>query len=112
MKKPVILVDPLPRTLDLIMLPPVRARLEALGRVVLSEDRPMADDMVDGLLPETALLIGQTAMPRERIDRARLLKAIINVETNFLPNIDYGRCQERGIGSARRISRSCADCVP
>ena len=97
MADPVILVDPLPRTLDLIMEPPVRRRLEALGRVVVSEDRPMPDETVEELLPETILLIGQTAMGRDRLDRAGKLKAIINVETNFLPNIDYVRCQERGI---------------
>jgi len=36
-------------------------------------------------------------MPTERLDRARKLKAIINVETNFLPNIDYESCFARGI---------------
>jgi phosphoglycerate dehydrogenase-like enzyme len=97
MSPSVILVDPLPRTLDLIMTPPVRRRLEALGRVVASEDRPMPDETVDELLPDTAILIGQTAMSRERLDRAKGLRAIINVETNFLPNVDYQRCQERGI---------------
>src|SRR4051794_24479483 len=97
MTEPVILVDPLPRTLELIMKPDVRRRLEALGRLVISEDRPMPDEMVDSLIPETAILIGQTAMPRDRIDRASRLKAIFNVETNLLPNIDYTRCHERGI---------------
>jgi phosphoglycerate dehydrogenase-like enzyme len=97
MGEPVILVDPLPRTLDLIMEPSVRRRLEALGRLELSEEQPMTDERVDRLLPDTALLIGQTAMPRGRLDRAANLKAIFNVETNFLPNIDYDRCQERGI---------------
>ncbi len=97
MSAPVILVDPLPRTLDLIMEPDVRARLERLGRVVLSEDKPMDDATIDALLPETALIFGQTAMPAERIARAPKLKAIINVETNFLPNVDYEACQTRGI---------------
>ena len=97
MSAPVILVDPLPRTLDLIMEPEVRARLERLGRVVLSEDKPMDDATIDALLPETALIFGQTAMPAERIARAPKLKAIINVETNFLPNVDYEACQTRGI---------------
>jgi phosphoglycerate dehydrogenase-like enzyme len=97
MSDPVILVDPLPRTLDLIMEPPVRRRLEKLGRIVVSEDRPMPDEVVEAHLPDTAILIGQTAMPRARLDRAPNLKAIVNVETNFLPNIDYQRCQERGI---------------
>src|SRR5919109_2983442 len=95
--RPLILIDPLPRTLDVICEPDVRKRLEALGRLVVSEDRQMPDEMVDRLLPEASILIGQTAMPKERLDRAPKLKAIFNVETNFLPNIDYDLCQQRNI---------------
>jgi phosphoglycerate dehydrogenase-like enzyme len=94
---PLILVDPLPRTLDVICEPDVRKRLEALGKLVVSEDKKMPDAEVDRLLPETAILIGQTAMPKQRLDRAPKLKAIFNVETNFLPNIDYRACQARGV---------------
>lgn len=97
MAKPVILVDPLPRTLDLIMEPSVRARLENLGRLIVAEDKPMADDVIEAHLPETVLVIGQTSLPRERLDRAPKLRGIINVETNLLPNIDYQACQERGV---------------
>lgn len=97
MTKNIILVDPLPRTLDLIMRPEVRARLETLGELVISEDKPMDDAIVERNLPDTVLLIGQTAMPKERLDRAPKLKGIFNVETNFLPNIDYQACVERGI---------------
>lgn len=95
--RPLILVDPLPRTLDVICAPDMRRRLDALGRLVISEDKPMADAEVDRLLPETEILIGQTAMPKARLDRAPKLKAIFNVETNFLPNIDYREAQARGI---------------
>lgn len=94
---PLILVDPLPRTLDAICDPSTRRRLEALGRLEVFESAPAPDDVVDRLLPETVLLIGQTAMPRERLDRAPKLRAIFNVETNFLPNIDYEACRQRGI---------------
>jgi len=97
MAKPLILVDPLPRTLALICDADTRARLERLGRLVVSEDRQMSDEDVDRLLPDTEIIIGQTAMPRERLVRARRLKAIFNVETNFLPNVDYQACQERGV---------------
>ncbi len=97
MAEPIILVDPLPRTLDLIMQPDVRARLERLGRLVISEDGPMPGSIVEEHLPETALILGQTALPRERLDQAPKLKGVINVETNLLPNIDYLCCQERGI---------------
>ena len=95
--QPLVLIDPLPRTLDAICDAETRRRLEALGRLVISENRPMPDDEVERLLPEVDILIGQTPMPRARLDRASKLKAIFNVETNFLPNIDYQRCQERGI---------------
>ena len=54
----------------------------------------MADEEVERLLPEVVLLIGQTAMPRARLERAPRLKAIFNVETNLLPNVD---CQERNV---------------
>ncbi|MRG54579.1 hydroxyacid dehydrogenase [Phyllobacterium sp. SYP-B3895] len=97
MSRNIILVDPLPRTLVQIMEPSVRARLEALGEVVISEDHPMDDAQIEELLPHTVLIFGQTAMPKERLDRAQKLKAIINVETNLLPNIDYQVCTERGI---------------
>jgi phosphoglycerate dehydrogenase-like enzyme len=94
---PIILVDPLPRTLALIMEPEVRARLERLGRLVISEETPMPDHVIEAHLPDAALIIGQTSLPRERLDRAPKLKGVINVETNLLPNVDYQRCQERGV---------------
>ena len=97
METPLILIDPLPRTLDLICDAEIRQRLEKLGRLVVSEDRSMPNDMVEKYLPDASLLIGQTAMPRERLDRAPKLRAIFNVEGNFLPNVDYQACAERGI---------------
>jgi len=97
MSRNIILVDPLPRTLDLIMEPSVRARLEALGEVIVSEDRQMPAEEVERYLPDTVLIFGQTDMLRERLDRAPRLKAIINVESNFLPNVDYQACVERGL---------------
>ena len=97
MDRPLIIVDPLPRKLDEICDPETRARLERLGRLVVSEQAPMDDRTVDDLIPVASLLIGQTAMPTERLERAVHLKAIFNVETNFLSNIDYRMCQARGI---------------
>jgi phosphoglycerate dehydrogenase-like enzyme len=43
------------------------------------------------------LLIGQSDMPKARLDRAPKLRAIINVETNFLQNVDYETCFARGV---------------
>lgn len=43
--RPLILVDPLPRTLNLICGPEVRRRPEALGRLVVSEGKAMPDEI-------------------------------------------------------------------
>jgi len=92
-----ILVDPLPRTLDMICDAPTRARLERLGRLVIHEDGPMPDDLVDATLPETVAILGQTAIDAARLARAPHLRAIVNVEGNFLPNVDYEACLARGV---------------
>jgi hypothetical protein len=59
--------------------------------------RPHAGRPLRILSPRMALLIGQSDMPKSRLDRAPKLRAIINVETNFLQNVDYDACFERGI---------------
>jgi phosphoglycerate dehydrogenase-like enzyme len=95
--RPLILVDPLPRTLPMICAPEVRARLEALGRLEVSDAAPMDAARVDALLPEAVALIGQTDLPADRIARAERLRVVINVEGNFLPNVDYAACRARGV---------------
>ena len=48
-------------------------------------------------LPNAVAVLGQSAMPRERLDRAPHLRLIVNIEGNFLPNIDYEECHRRNI---------------
>src|SRR3954447_20037150 len=74
-----------------------RARLDALGRLVVHEDGPMPDAMVEEHLPEAVAIVGQTAMPADRLARAPRLRAIVNVEGNFLPNVDYTAALDRGV---------------
>jgi phosphoglycerate dehydrogenase-like enzyme len=98
MSRAVILVDPQPRGLNEIFDAETRARFESLGDLVIHEGPGrMPADRLERLLPEAELLIGQTDMPRARLDRAKKLRAIINVETNFLQNVDYEACFERGV---------------
>ena len=97
MKKPLILVDPLPRTLDLIFDRDTRGKLESLGRLVISEDKPMPAEMIEQHLPEVEIVLGQTRMHADRLRRAPKLRAIIDVETNFTDAIDYDYCFEHGI---------------
>ncbi|MFA4944294.1 MAG: hydroxyacid dehydrogenase [Lentisphaeria bacterium] len=95
--KPLILLDPHPRPVDLIFDAATKARLEGLGRVIWQDGAPAPAAQIDRHLPEAVILIGQSPMPKERLDRAPKLKAIFNVESNFLPNVDYGECHRRGI---------------
>ena len=98
LSKPLILVDPQPRGLAEIFDPEMRARFEALGELVVHKGAGrMPAEILERHLPAAELLIGQTDMPKERLDRAKNLRAIINVETNFLQNVDYETCFQRGI---------------
>lgn len=94
---PIILLDPHPRSLDLIFSSQDKARLEQLGRVIWHEGSPAPDTLIDQHLPNTVAIIGQTSLPRERLDRAPHLRMIANVESNFLPNVDYLECHRRNI---------------
>jgi len=98
MSRPLIVIDPQPRALNETFEPKVWERLESLGELAIHEGSGrMPAERFESCLPEMALLIGQSDMPKARLDRARKLSAIINVETNFLQNVDYETCFERGI---------------
>ena len=97
MSKPKILIDPQPRTVDLIFDAETHRRLSAIADLTVFDAGPMPVDMLEKALPEADILIGQTDLPQERLERAPKLRAIFNVEGNFLPNIDYDYCFSRGI---------------
>jgi phosphoglycerate dehydrogenase-like enzyme len=92
-----ILVDPYPRTLDQIFSSGSRTRLEALGNVVWHDGPPAPDALVEEALADAVAIVGQTTLPRDRVGRAPRLRAVMNVEGNFLPNVDYAACFARGI---------------
>jgi phosphoglycerate dehydrogenase-like enzyme len=54
-------------------------------------------DRLDDLLPDSFAVVGQPDLPRERLERAPRLRAVLNVEGNFYPNVDYDACFERGV---------------
>ena len=98
MAKPLIVIDPQPRGLDEIFSPELWRRLREAGDLIVHEGSGrMPTETFEAALPEMALLIGQSDMPKARLDRAPKLKGIINVETNFLQNVDYEACFQRGV---------------
>ena len=95
--KPKAIVDPHPRTLELLFNPRDLVRLKSLLSMTVWEGSRMPAETVDEHLSSASVVIGQTDLPRQRLERAKKLKAIINVEGNFQPNVDYDSCFERGI---------------
>jgi phosphoglycerate dehydrogenase-like enzyme len=93
----VIILDPYPRYSNVIFSPEDKKRLESVGRVVWHDGSPAPDSLIEENLANTVAILGQSAMPRERLDRAPNLRLIVNLEGNFLPNIDYEECHRRNI---------------
>lgn len=93
----VILLVPAPRRVADIFTDEQLARLRNLGELHIFDDAPPTQSEFDALAPRLEILIGQLDMPQERIASAPGLRAIFNVEGNFLPNIDYGYAMIRGI---------------
>ena len=91
-----VLFDPEPRGAGEIFSAEALAAFQAEYEVIAwaGEDR---DRFYERWLPETDVLVSTQPMPMERLALASKLRAIFNVETNFLPNIDYEECFRRGI---------------
>jgi phosphoglycerate dehydrogenase-like enzyme len=91
-----VLYDPDPRTTDDIFSDAELAAFRAQHQVIewQGEDR---EAFYARHLPETEILISQQPMGADRLALSPGLRAIFNVETNFLPNIDYEECFRRGI---------------
>jgi phosphoglycerate dehydrogenase-like enzyme len=95
-----ILFDPFPRAAPLILAGDMLARFESLGRVVgLAESAAgkLPAALVDDVLPDVDVIVGQTDLGSDRLARASKLRAVINVEGNFGQNVDYAECFRRGI---------------
>src|SRR5258708_5917711 len=97
MRMPKLIIDPQPRTMDLIFDAEAQQRLALIADLTVFDTGPMPVEMLEEALPEADILIGQTDLPRARLEKATKLRAIFNVEGNYLPNIDYEYCFSRNI---------------
>ncbi len=89
--KPVVLLDPTPRTAQEIFTPDAQARLHRDFTVISRGDTDM-HTFLQQHLPHASFVIGQPAIDSAMIEAAPKLRAIINVEGNFLQNMDYKAC--------------------
>lgn len=97
MTEPLIFLDPFPRNEMMVYDAETAAALASMGHVVAHFGSRAPDDLVERILPEVEVIVGQTAMPKERLDRAPKLRAILNVKANWEPNMDYAEAHARGI---------------
>jgi len=97
MKKPLIFFDPYPRTKDMVFTPDFEKKLKKISSIKSYFGKRAPDKMVDAILPNVEIIIGQTSMNKERFNKSTKLKAIINVKGNWENNIDYLEAKKRGI---------------
>ena len=91
--KPTVVLMPQPQPVERIFRPETLARLHERFTVV----EPTDQAGLDAALPDTWAIVGQPDLPTERLDRAPHLRAVLNVEGNFYPNVDYPTCFARSI---------------
>lgn len=92
--RPLVLLSAAPRRVEQIFTAQRFAELTAEFDVLLL-DEPGVD--LDARLPEAFAIVGQPDLGPERLRRAPALRAVLNVEGNFLANVDYPTCFQRGI---------------
>ena len=78
--------------MELIFSEQAQKKLSELADLTVFDTGPMPAEMLEDALSDAEIIIGQSDLPRERLARCHGLRAIFNVEGNFLPNIDYDYC--------------------
>ncbi len=91
--KPLVILRADPHPPERIFRPDALARLHDRFTVV----EPDTEEALDRALPDAFAVVGQPDLPAERLARAGELSALLNVEGNFFPNVDYDVCFRRGI---------------
>ncbi len=95
--KPIIFFDPFPRNEEMVYTSDVEKELNEISNLTTHFGSRAPDDLIEENLPNVEIIVGQTSMPKERLDKAKKLKAIINVKCNWEPNIDYIEAHKKGI---------------
>ncbi len=94
--KPIIITDPFPRTMDILFS---RKNLKFLKNNfnLIKAPKINKKKFYKKYLPNADYIIGQPNLPNELIKQQTKLKAIFNVESNFMDNMDYDYCFKNNI---------------
>jgi len=96
MKKPIVISDPFPRTLNLIFTKKKLRELKTKYKVLIAPNKNKKKFYEDHI-EKVTYIMGQPDLDRNLLSKAKKLKAIINVESNFMNNVDYNYCDKKGI---------------
>jgi phosphoglycerate dehydrogenase-like enzyme len=95
-RPPKVLLAATGRSTDVIFTPQALSALRGRFAVVEIEG-DAADAELERQLPDAFAIVGQPDLPAERLQRARELRAVLNVEGNFFANVDYDTCFRNGV---------------
>jgi phosphoglycerate dehydrogenase-like enzyme len=94
--RPLVFCIPEPRSLDLIFTRDALANLCQDFRLIEGEGQSGLK-LLEQHISEIDFIIGQPPLSEQLLAQATRLRAILNVESNFLDNMDYEHCFQRGI---------------
>lgn len=95
-EKPLILSSPAPRSIAQVFTDAARAQLFSRYRVI-DVEADAVDILPDATLSQVRYVLGQPPIPSDLLARLTSLRAVLNVESNLLPNMPYDLLFQRGI---------------
>ena len=94
--KPVIISDPYPRSLSLIFTKQKLQMLRKSFMIITAPDKNKRK-FYEKNISKATFIMGQPDLDKELLVKATKLRAIFNVESNFMDNMDYDFCFQKGI---------------
>ena len=88
MNKQIIITDPHPRTLELIFRNKTLRKLKK-KYLLIKVPKKNKKSFYEQNIHRATFIIGQPNLPTSLLTKAVKLKAIFNVESNFIHNMDY-----------------------
>ena len=96
MKKQIVISDPFPRTLDLIFTKEKIKELKKKYKIITVPEKNKKK-FYENNIDKATFILGQPDLNKKILSKAKKLKAIINVESNFMNNVDYKYCFKKRI---------------
>ena len=96
MKKHIVILDPFPRTLDLIFSKKKLKELKSKYELIIAP-KFNKRNFYETNIHKATFVMGQPDLDKNLLSKATRLKCIINVESNFMDNVDYEYCFKKKI---------------